>query len=588
MRRPFSISTKNELDSPAYAELAHYLKVSSNFTILVGAGASVSSGGGTSATVAKEVLRDAGRPQPDEDDEGLFRAFNEYLSTLKGRARYDDLRRYFDSLFPNIGYVYLAKIVQWCFQHQTLHALLTTNFDYLIEVALAKWSDLLPGRDFNVHVLGHADEVLDTLKEDRRRLKIIKVYGDFYAKIMSFTPEETRELPESATSFLAAQIASPLLILGYSARDGLGRLLLADRTGAPVWWVTRTSPLQKSSASFPVETAEFLKARNGPANLDSRVFSGDHGDFDGFMQYLYWQMFGAAAAHEILDRYLPEVKAGRPNAEPFEGARRKLGVLVSALWPPGKKLPFNQACEVTAISAPQMNSLLTAVRDLMPEYDIVRDRDELVLSYRTMLHAEKLQRYPQDKSDIGQTAAMLVQSGSLVLIDGGTTTLEVARRLFARCRDEPDFAITVVTNSVEIARLVRAHNKRFTVWFIGGEVRPESIDTIGATAARELNRLITAIFKRAYADICFVGATGIALDQGFCVRTPLEKDIKTTMLQLSIQKVVVADLSKFANSFRDFNSFWPLSTDVVVITNESENPPRDFVDRVHLLYARRV
>ncbi|MGH7304023.1 MAG: SIR2 family protein [Candidatus Rokuibacteriota bacterium] len=577
---------------PAYQEVAEFLRQSSAFAVLMGAGASLSSGGSTTVDIAREVLTNAGRLQPgfEADDEILTEAFFQHVAGLGRSVRYDILSGYFESLFPNIGHVYLAKIAEAAFQRggarmlKSPPTILTTNFDYLIEGALAKWSHLLPGREFNVHILGLADEVLQVVKANPHRLNIVKVYGDVYARIMPFTVRETRELPPEASQFLRTALSHPLLVLGYSASDGLGDLLLETEARAPVWWVSPTSPLDTSPRKHRPRLKAFLESRNGRNYVESRVFSGEHGDFDRFMSSLYATLFGDAARERVEREYLPHVLAGRPP-EPFPGARAKLRVLALRLRgnPALSRISIREELKLTE---PMVARLLRSARELEPRYDFVETTEGITVHDRTMLHAEKLRVNPQDKTAIGREAARSVGSGALVLIDGGTTTLEVAKVLAERCQRDPAFALTILTNAVEIARLADVTNSRFKLWFVGGEVRPESLDTMGGPAARALRELIQsgALGKRR-ADVCFVGATGITLTEGFCVRTSLERDIKAAMLELSEKKVIVADTSKFRPSQRGWNSFAPLATDVTVVTNESENPPEDFRELVALVFA---
>src|SRR5262249_22674111 len=65
-----------------------------------------------------------------------------------------------------------------------------------------------------------------------------------------------------------------------------------------------------------------------------------------------------------------------------------------------------------------------------------------------------------EKRAIGQATAQLVQDGETVLLDGGTTTWEVARALAGR-------PVQVVTNSLPIAHLVAA-SKETELILIGG------------------------------------------------------------------------------------------------------------------------
>ncbi|MCA1686702.1 MAG: DeoR/GlpR family DNA-binding transcription regulator, partial [Planctomycetia bacterium] len=65
-----------------------------------------------------------------------------------------------------------------------------------------------------------------------------------------------------------------------------------------------------------------------------------------------------------------------------------------------------------------------------------------------------------EKEVIGRATALLIEDGDSVLLDGGTTTLEVARALLGR-------SLQVVTNSLPIAQLL-SPSKSVDLILIGG------------------------------------------------------------------------------------------------------------------------
>ena len=75
---------------------------------------------------------------------------------------------------------------------------------------------------------------------------------------------------------------------------------------------------------------------------------------------------------------------------------------------------------------------------------------------------ERTQTAITEKQAIGQATAALLEDGDTVLLDGGTTTLEVARALIGR-------RLQVVTNSLPIAQLV-ASSQQTDLILIGGHV----------------------------------------------------------------------------------------------------------------------
>ena len=79
------------------------------------------------------------------------------------------------------------------------------------------------------------------------------------------------------------------------------------------------------------------------------------------------------------------------------------------------------------------------------------------------------------KKRIAEYAASLVEDGQTILLDAGTTTMEIARRL----KDKED--LTIVTSDVFIAGYL-ARNSKFRVFCSGGLVQSR----IGACIGPEL------------------------------------------------------------------------------------------------------
>src|SRR5439155_20951769 len=81
----------------------------------------------------------------------------------------------------------------------------------------------------------------------------------------------------------------------------------------------------------------------------------------------------------------------------------------------------------------------------------------------------------QAKAAIGRAAAAMVQPGQVVIVDGGTTTRELARHL------PLDLRATVVTHSPTIALELVAHPS-VEVILIGGRLFKHSVVAVGAAA----------------------------------------------------------------------------------------------------------
>jgi DeoR/GlpR family transcriptional regulator of sugar metabolism len=133
-----------------------------------------------------------------------------------------------------------------------------------------------------------------------------------------------------------------------------------------------------------------------------------------------------------------------------------------------------------------------------------------------------------EKRAIGRAAAALVADGESVLIDGGTTTLEVARALVGR-------PLQIVTNSLPIATLVTGHPGTDLV-LIGGYVYPRTGVAMGPMAIEALAELRV--------HHVFLGAAGIMPDGIFNSNTILV-DTQRQMMKVALNVVVTADRTKY-------------------------------------------
>lgn len=138
-------------------------------------------------------------------------------------------------------------------------------------------------------------------------------------------------------------------------------------------------------------------------------------------------------------------------------------------------------------------------------------------------HAEKLR--------IAEAAAALIRDGETIILDSGTTTAEIARRI--RTLDLK--SINVITNALNIAALL-IDIPSVRLIMPGGILRRESNSLSGPSAEAALEAL--------QADRLYLGAD--AVDPKLGVMTPhlAEAQLNAKMMAISRQVVVVADSSK--------------------------------------------
>lgn len=133
-----------------------------------------------------------------------------------------------------------------------------------------------------------------------------------------------------------------------------------------------------------------------------------------------------------------------------------------------------------------------------------------------------------EKRAIGRAAAELVEDGDSILLDGGTTTLEIARALAGR-------PVQVVTNSLPIANVL-ASSKETELILIGGYVYPRTGVALGPLTVSTMGSIRVRI--------AFLGAGGVMPD-GVHNSNLLLVETERAMMACGQKVVFVADHSKF-------------------------------------------
>lgn len=143
-------------------------------------------------------------------------------------------------------------------------------------------------------------------------------------------------------------------------------------------------------------------------------------------------------------------------------------------------------------------------------------------------HQFKEELHLAEKAAIGKAMADRVLEGQTVILDGGTTTLEVARHLTQR-------RLTVVTNDLRIA-LEIAQRRSAHLVFIGGELLPDVYTMWGPASILQLENLRV--------DVAIFGADMVS-DDGLYHASSYEVEFKRLMWSVAREAFFVADSSKF-------------------------------------------
>lgn len=172
------------------------------------------------------------------------------------------------------------------------------------------------------------------------------------------------------------------------------------------------------------------------------------------------------------------------------------------------------------------------------------DKDTAVESKRMYNTAEK--------KAIGRLAASFIRNDETILLDSGTTTLEIAKNLDRLQR------LTIITNSMDIALELLRYN-RFTIILLGGHVRMTSHSMVGPLAE--------ATLRNFYCDKLFLGIDSFNMEEGVSTPNIEEAHLNQNMIEKSKEVIAVCDSSKFNR--RSFAFIAPIYKINAVVTDSA-------------------
>jgi len=144
---------------------------------------------------------------------------------------------------------------------------------------------------------------------------------------------------------------------------------------------------------------------------------------------------------------------------------------------------------------------------------------------------ERLKTHAEEKRRIGAIAATLINDGETIILDSGTTTLEIARQI------KNKQGLQVITNGVNIAaELLDARDVQ--TFIVGGTLRVDSASIVG--------RSTEEMFEQFSADKLFLSGAGCDPDFGVSGANLEETMVNRAMLRIAREIILVADASKFS------------------------------------------
>jgi len=195
-----------------------------NFTLLLGAGCSISSGVRSATELTSQWRRELCPSNLSEIEEQRrylkdncgewYDPTKEYSSLFEKRFDLQRQRRMFverevSSKTPSLGYAYLISLVK----QNYFDTIFTTNFDDLVNEAFYLYSDQRP------IVCAH-DSSINSVTVTSERPKIIKLHGDYLFDDLKSTMRETESLEQNMRAkFSEFARDYGLIVVGYAGGD---------------------------------------------------------------------------------------------------------------------------------------------------------------------------------------------------------------------------------------------------------------------------------------------------------------------------------------------------------------------------------
>jgi DeoR family fructose operon transcriptional repressor len=175
----------------------------------------------------------------------------------------------------------------------------------------------------------------------------------------------------------------------------------------------------------------------------------------------------------------------------------------------------------------------------------------------------RLKLQEREKEKIAALAASLVEDGSTIMINGGTTTLALARNL----RNHRD--LTVATNNLLVPPALPPSAVR-DLYVFGGAVRSVTLATVGPVSLRVAGGSELDIS----CDLALIGVGAVSPDAGYTTSNLAEAAMMREMISRAARVAILADSSKFGR--RLFAQVSELGSADYLVTETT--PPPDLLD----------
>lgn len=193
------------------------------------------------------------------------------------------------------------------------------------------------------------------------------------------------------------------------------------------------------------------------------------------------------------------------------------------------KIVVPELCGLFDVSPATIRSDL---RDLESEGKLKRTHGGAIALNKTTFELDSNKKeveHIEEKQQIAQRAAQLVEDGDTIALDTGTTTLEFAKCLVHKKN------LTVVTNDLKIAAFLEA-NSESHILIIGGVLRRGFHCSMGPMAVADLANINV--------DKVFMATNAISPQRGFTTPSLEQAEVKKALMRVASEIIMLAESSK--------------------------------------------
>jgi DeoR/GlpR family transcriptional regulator of sugar metabolism len=148
-------------------------------------------------------------------------------------------------------------------------------------------------------------------------------------------------------------------------------------------------------------------------------------------------------------------------------------------------------------------------------------------------YEQRVRETDESKWAMAETAARLIHDGQVVLMDSGSTVLEVVAHL------PTSLHLTIVTNSLPVASAL-VHHPKIEVHVLGGRLHKDAQAMIGIPVVEALRQ-----FRP---DLCVLGVCSLHHEIGISMLDVEEAYVKRAMIEQAAEVVAMVDAAKLGTA----------------------------------------